>query len=193
MNFSMRQILSPNHLKHIITKHRFWRSQICALCWTKPEPIEASYILWNQFLRYLACKLFDVLKMMNDLKQVIFMSCSASPRSSFKAENRAVILGKVHTFPWPQYGIEERYNMKWMFYHEAEQDGALMGRLKLSGMILITCIIWLHLIQHWTSVPMRSWTIACHAILMYSDLGGKQKYSLSAFRAFVLAAEERNP
>jgi hypothetical protein len=50
--------------------------------------------------------------MMKDLKKVIFMDCSARPRSFIRAKNRAVIHGIVHTFPWPQCGVHERNNMK---------------------------------------------------------------------------------
>jgi hypothetical protein len=56
--------------------------------------------------------LFDVLKIMNEQKKVIFVECSTRQKSSFRAVNRAAIDGIVHTFPWPQCGIHDRNNME---------------------------------------------------------------------------------
>jgi hypothetical protein len=61
--------------------------------------IQSTLYTVESIFRVIACKFFDVLKMMKDLKQVIFIGCSARPRSSFRAESRAVIHSIVHTFP----------------------------------------------------------------------------------------------
>jgi len=55
--------------------------------------------LWNQFLEYLTKKLFDVLKWIKELKQIICFYLSGRKRGAARDKIRTVFFGTEPTSP----------------------------------------------------------------------------------------------